>query len=492
MAGQAWSQTWTFYDGKWHEGNVPLWGVRTHAIWLGSSVFDGARVFEGVAPDIDQHCARVNASAKTMYLKPQLSVDEWLGLVREGMAKFDKDTPLYVRPMYWAERASPMALPPDPESTRFALSLYDTPMRKPDGFSVTLSPFRRPTYETAPVDAKAGCLYPNNARAMFEARSRGFDNCIVRDAAGNVAELANSNVFMAKDGVVYTPIPNNTFLAGITRKRVIGLMRDGRHFGGRDRAALRGFRDAPTRFSRPATPPRCCRSPASTTAPCSPGRCTARRARSIGNSRILEQGETMIARFARARLVRNAVLACAGVLLCSGALAQQPAAPPLPPPQQVPAAPAPPPVNLKAHFEIIMTHIQVGELNWAVYFDNGAYTAAASGKASGVFSVLVKGEGSVTTHGSVIAGRLLPQTSRSEVSDDDGAYRVTLTFDDGALTHVADKGAPPPEDRVHVTKNLLRDVADPLSAMLIPFARQRLRAGQLRPHAAHFRRAPAL
>jgi branched-chain amino acid aminotransferase len=226
MAGQSWSQTWTFYDGKWHEGNVPLWGVRTHAIWLGSSVFDGARVFEGVAPDIDQHCARVNASAKTMYLKPLVSVDEWLGLVREGMAKFDHDTPLYVRPMYWAERASPMALPPDPDSTRFALSLYDTPMRKPDGFSVTLSPFRRPTYETAPVDAKAGCLYPNNARAMFEAKSRGFDNCIVRDAAGNVAELANSNVFMAKDGVVYTPIPNNTFLAGITRKRVIGLMRD--------------------------------------------------------------------------------------------------------------------------------------------------------------------------------------------------------------------------------------------------------------------------
>jgi branched-chain amino acid aminotransferase len=226
MAGQSWSQTWTFYDGKWHEGNVPLWGVRTHAIWLGSSVFDGARVFEGVAPDIDQHCARVNASAKTMYLKPLVSVDEWLGLAREGMAKFDKDTPLYVRPMYWAERASSMALPPDPESTRFALSLYDTPMRKPDGFSVTLSPFRRPTYETAPVDAKAGCLYPNNARAMFEAKSRGFDNCVVRDVAGNVAELANSNLFIGKDGVVMTPIPNGTFLAGITRKRVIGLLRD--------------------------------------------------------------------------------------------------------------------------------------------------------------------------------------------------------------------------------------------------------------------------
>jgi branched-chain amino acid aminotransferase len=98
-------------------------------------------------------------------------------------------------------------------------------MRKPDGFSITTSPFKRPTIETAPVDAKAGCLYPNNARALLEARSRGFDNCIVCDVAGNVAELANSNVFMVKDGVVHTPIPNGTFLAGITRMRTIKLLR---------------------------------------------------------------------------------------------------------------------------------------------------------------------------------------------------------------------------------------------------------------------------
>ena len=226
MASQDWSTTWTYFDGDWHDGNVPLWGARTHAIWLGSSVFDGARVFEGVAPDLDLHCARVNASAKTMYLKPSMSVDEIMGLTRDGMKKFDKGVTLYVRPMYWAERAGPAALPPDPDSTRFALTLYDSPMRKPDGFSVTLSPFRRPSWETAPVDAKAGCLYPNNARALFEAKARGFDNAIVCDMIGNVAELANSNVFMGKDGVVFTPIPNGTFLAGITRKRVIALLRD--------------------------------------------------------------------------------------------------------------------------------------------------------------------------------------------------------------------------------------------------------------------------
>jgi branched-chain amino acid aminotransferase len=226
MPGQDWSKTWTFYEDDWHEGNIPIMGVRTHAVWLGSSVFDGARAFEVVTPDIELHCARVNASAKTMFLKPTMSVEKMVGLTRDGMKKFSADTTLYVRPMYWAEQASPMALPPDPDSTRFALTLYDSPMRKPDGFSVTLSQFRRPTPDTAPVDAKAGCLYPNNARAMFEAKSRGFDNCLVRDTIGNIAEFANSNVFAAKDGVVFTPIANGTFLAGITRKRVIGLLRD--------------------------------------------------------------------------------------------------------------------------------------------------------------------------------------------------------------------------------------------------------------------------
>jgi branched-chain amino acid aminotransferase len=100
-------------------------------------------------------------------------------------------------------------------------------MRKPVGFSITLSRFRRPTLECMPVDAKAGCLYPNNARAILEARSRGFDNAVMSDLLGNVAELATSNIFMAKDGMVYTPAANGTFLAGITRQRVMGLLAKG-------------------------------------------------------------------------------------------------------------------------------------------------------------------------------------------------------------------------------------------------------------------------
>jgi branched-chain amino acid aminotransferase len=128
--------------------------------------------------------------------------------------------------MYWAEDAAGGAVRPDPETTRWCLTLYIAPLPEPSGTAITLSPFRRPTRETAPLEAKAGCLYPHNARALIEARSRGFDNCIMCDMLGNVAELGTANIFMAKDGVVFTPAANGTFLSGITRARVIALLRD--------------------------------------------------------------------------------------------------------------------------------------------------------------------------------------------------------------------------------------------------------------------------
>jgi branched-chain amino acid aminotransferase len=224
-AGNSWSKTWTYFQEAWHEGNVPIMGPRTHAAWLCSLVFDGARYFEGVAPDLDLHCSRVNDSAAKLFLKPVVSTGAWVKLAWEGIARFDKDTPLYIRPMYWAEKEGPWIQAHDPESTRWCLTIYEAPMRPPKGFSVTLSRYRRPTLDTMPVDAKAGCLYPSSARALFEVQTRGFDNAVVCDVLGNVAELATSNIFMAKNGVVYTPAANGTFLAGITRQRVIGLLR---------------------------------------------------------------------------------------------------------------------------------------------------------------------------------------------------------------------------------------------------------------------------
>jgi branched-chain amino acid aminotransferase len=221
------SETWTFVDGEWLSGNPGLIGPRSHAFWLASTVFDGARVFESVMPDIELHAARLNRSAPAIGLKPIMEPAAIVGLVREGVKKFSPDTPLYVRPMYWAEEDGPSSVSPDPDSTRFALCLYEQPLPPTGaGLSLTLSPFRRPSLETMPTDAKAGCLYPNNARALREARSRGFDNALVRDMLGNIAETASSNVFMARDGVVMTPAVNGSFLNGITRQRTIRLLKE--------------------------------------------------------------------------------------------------------------------------------------------------------------------------------------------------------------------------------------------------------------------------
>jgi branched-chain amino acid aminotransferase len=243
------SLTWTFFQGEWHEGNVSIMGPRTHAAWLGSALFDGARRFEGVMPDLDLHCARINQSAENFLLKPVVSVERWIELVNEGVKKFDSNAALYIRPMYWADGGIGGGVKFDKDTTQWCLCLYEAPMPGTAGASITLSPFRKPTAETAPVQAKASCLYPNNARALIEAADRGFDNCILLDMLGNVAELANANVFMVKDGVVFTPAPNGTFLNGITRRRTIGLLRDAGTQVVESALTMKDFLDADEIFS---------------------------------------------------------------------------------------------------------------------------------------------------------------------------------------------------------------------------------------------------
>ncbi|WP_373236294.1 branched-chain amino acid aminotransferase [Cohaesibacter celericrescens] len=215
---------WTYYKGKWQEGDVRILGAASHATWLGSLVFDGARLFEGVSPDLDLHCERVNASAQALGLTPTLTGKEIEALTMQGLKKFAPGTDIYIRPMYWAEESDVGTVPPLASSTDFALCLEEMPMVEPTGFTITTTSFSRPTLSVMPVNAKAACLYANNARMMREAKAKGFHNALVTDCAGNVAELATSNVFMVRDGEVFTPVPNGTFLNGITRQRVIALL----------------------------------------------------------------------------------------------------------------------------------------------------------------------------------------------------------------------------------------------------------------------------
>ncbi len=149
-------------------------------------------------------------------------------------------------------------------------------------------------------------------------------------------------------------------------------------------------------------------------------------------------------------LLCKALLACLGGMTGAGAFAAEST------------------VNLVAHYAISMTHVRIGELNWTLNFSDTSYFASASGKASGVLSVLVKGEGSFTTHGAVTGGQLTPKTTQSDISDDDGTYEIQMGFENGAVKYMQDRGDAPPSNRIPVSHKYLREVTDPLSAMLIP------------------------
>ena len=214
------TQIRTWFEGRWHEGDLHVMRAADHGMWQGSSVFDGARWFDGVCPDLAAYCARVNRSAEALMITPTLTAAEIEQIARDGLRAYDSTTAVYVRPMYWALHGSDLGVAPRPGATGFALSLEAVPM-PPAGASTTLTRtrFRRPVLEDNVCNAKAGCLYPNNARMLVEAQSKGFGNALAADAMGNVAESATANVFIVRDGVVMTPIANGTFLAGITRSR---------------------------------------------------------------------------------------------------------------------------------------------------------------------------------------------------------------------------------------------------------------------------------
>ncbi|MFN4058138.1 MAG: branched-chain amino acid aminotransferase [Roseinatronobacter sp.] len=215
----------TFLEGRWHRGNVPIINAADHGAWLGSQVFDGARRFEGVLPDLDLHSARIIRSAEAMGMVPPVDAATVHGLLEEGCKLFPDDAALYLRPMMWARDSTPGIIDVVPDSTAFALCIETLPMPAPGAFSLGVSPYCRPRPDMALTEAKAGSLYANNARIMADARKRGFSNALSLDVEGFVAETASTNVFMVRDGVVFTPVANGMFLNGITRQRVIGLLR---------------------------------------------------------------------------------------------------------------------------------------------------------------------------------------------------------------------------------------------------------------------------
>jgi len=152
-----------------------------------------------------------------------LTVDDMVELCIQGIHRFPADADLYIRPLVFGTEGLLV-----PTSSDFALTLFDAPLPPFAGFSAMLSSRRRPSPLAATTDAKASALYPNVARALREAKSAGFDNAVILDPDGHVAEFATANLFfVAADGRVVTPAANGTFLAASRGPRDRPLADDG-------------------------------------------------------------------------------------------------------------------------------------------------------------------------------------------------------------------------------------------------------------------------
>jgi hypothetical protein len=125
-------------------------------------------------------------------------------------------------------------------------------------------------------------------------------------------------------------------------------------------------------------------------------------------------------------------------------------------------------MRLKAHYTLSMTGVPIGQIVWFAAIGDQRYTTSANGKASGVLSVLVNGEGAVDVRGVVTEGHVLPRFFTSKIIDDEGNSELRMTFDEGVVKELSGSAPPPSADRLPITDADRRGVSDPLSAMLIP------------------------
>lgn len=218
---------WIWHDGKlvpWREAKVH---VLTHALHYASSVFEGARAYNGTIFALDQHSQRLRDSAQMLGFDLPWSVAEINAACMETLAANDM-TDAYIRPVAW-RGSEQMGVGAQRTKPHLAVAVWhwgayygDEQLRK--GIKLDIAPWRRPAPHTAPVHAKAAGLYMIATLSKHQASDRGFDDALMFDWRGQVAEATGANAFFVRDGILHTPVPD-CFLDGITRRTVIDLAR---------------------------------------------------------------------------------------------------------------------------------------------------------------------------------------------------------------------------------------------------------------------------
>ncbi|MEN3973414.1 branched-chain amino acid aminotransferase [Sphingomicrobium sp. XHP0235] len=207
---------------EWRSANVH---ILTHAMHYASSVFEGQRAYNGTIFKLTEHSERLRASAKMLGFELPWSVEE-INKACEDVLEANDLTDAYVRPIAWrgSEQmgVSAQATKPHMAVAAWKWGKYFDEEKAEKGIRLDIAPYRRPAPHTAPVHAKAAGLYMICTLSKHHAEGRGYDDALMFDWEGRVAEATGANAFFVRDGVLYTPIAD-IFLNGITRRTVIDL-----------------------------------------------------------------------------------------------------------------------------------------------------------------------------------------------------------------------------------------------------------------------------
>lgn len=216
---------WIWLNGKTVEWKSAQTHVLSHGLHYGGSVFEGIRIYNGRIFKLREHMERLLRSAQMIGMPMTISVDELCQATTEIVAK-NNLTDGYIRPLAWrgaeelgigATRCTPQVM--------IACWPWGKYFGANEGITLCTSKWRKPDPTTAATASKTGALYVVNTMAKHEAIHKGYSDALMMDYRGYVAEISAANLFMIKDGKLFTPIPD-CFLNGITRLTVIDLAKE--------------------------------------------------------------------------------------------------------------------------------------------------------------------------------------------------------------------------------------------------------------------------
>jgi branched-chain amino acid aminotransferase len=216
---------WIWYNGAFTQARDAKIHVLTHGLHYASAVFEGERAYDGVVFESRRHAERLHHSAKVMGFELPYSVNELERAKAELVEKSGMES-CYVRAIAW-RGSEALGVSAQKNSIHVAIAVWhwgDYYTDKMKGIRLMVAPWRRPAPDTAPTEAKAAGLYMICTLSKHAAENAGFNDALMMDWRGQIAEATGANIFLIRDGVIHTPTPD-CFLNGITRQTVIGLAR---------------------------------------------------------------------------------------------------------------------------------------------------------------------------------------------------------------------------------------------------------------------------